>query len=100
MDYNWGRVDNAIVFASDSSLEAIEGWLDRTFGERCKFEFDKSTPGQLGVDIRSEKWIELYAVDVHRGDFESFLSFYASENAKLLLDKHQPRVLGILIENR
>lgn len=100
LDYNWGRVDNAIVFASDSSLEAIEGWLDRTFGEQFKVEFDNSTPGQLGVDFRSEKWIEVYAVDVHRGDFESFLSFYASENAKLLLDKHQPRVLGILIENR
>src|SRR5262249_40792252 len=51
LEYNWGRVENAIVFASDAEFKQLPSWFTATFGKRFKLLDENGEPGTMHVSF-------------------------------------------------
>ncbi|WP_425617449.1 WG repeat-containing protein [Anatilimnocola sp. NA78] len=101
LEYNWQGVANSIVFVADESLAAFRSWLGQLSGTEFSFSDESEDPTALNINFSTAQFSgSVHAVDVQSGDVESFLSFYSSKNMRHLLNKHQPSVMGILIQDR
>lgn len=101
LEYNWQRVQNAIVFASSEPIESLEPWFRKQFGGRFRLSVSEDEEGQIAIYFYGDELMgSFHAADTNGENAEGFLSFYASKNMKLLLKLHQPRVVGILIHDR
>src|SRR5204863_383932 len=101
LEYNWQRVENSIVFASDDTFNSLEAWFHKSFEGRFKLLKTSNEPGKISVSFYGEeKTGSFHAVDCQSDEVEGFLGFYASKNMKQLEEKHRAKVLGILILDR
>jgi len=101
LEYNWQGVENAIVFASNEPFCLLQPWFTKKFGRRIKLLNENETPGQLHISFFGDELSgSFHAVDARGENVEGFIGFYASDNMKLLMERHRPAVLGILILNR
>jgi hypothetical protein len=49
LEYNWGGVANAIVFASSGPLDSVAPWLAERYGDFFEFSDDSTLPGSLDL---------------------------------------------------
>lgn len=101
LEYNWQRVENAIVFASIARFDSLRPWFTTSFGSHYKLLHADDETGVININFFGNEILgSFHAVDVTNDELDGFLGFYASKNMKLLLDKHRPKVVGILILDR
>ncbi len=99
-EYNWHGVENAIVFASNAPFDSLQPWFSKKFGRRFRLVDYSDGPGQIDISFYGDELSgSFHAVDVSE-NVEGFIGFYASDNMKLLMERHRPAVLGILKLNR
>lgn len=101
LDYNWDGVKNAIVFVSNESIKTLRSWFKQTFGKQVKIFGDVVENGKLSLDFSSDSLLgSFYAMDMKSDEADYFVEYYTSKNMRLLLQKHNPAVVGILILQR
>ena len=99
LEYNWQGVENAIVFASNTRFESLPSWFTEAFANRYEVIDDSDEPGQIDIRFSGDNLSgSLHAIDATSDEtVEGFIGFYASKNMELLMERHEPIVLGILI---
>ena len=101
LEYNWQGVENAIVFASNDAFDSLQPWFTQKFWKRFKLLDENGEPGQVDISFFGEDLSgSFHVVDAKGENLQGFIGFYASRNMKLLMERHKPAVLGILIMNR
>jgi hypothetical protein len=98
LDFRRTDAVNAIIFATSDSLDAIGPWLNEAFGDRFGIWDDSPLPDNLVFDLCSEGIsVKLQVCDATGEEAGDFASYHASDDLIMLLEKHQPSVIGLLL---
>jgi hypothetical protein len=102
LEYNWERVENAIVFASNARFDSLMHWLKKQFANQFKLLLHADDPpGCINIDFSSEEFSgSFHAAATASESAAGFMDFYSSSNMRQLRAKHAPAVVGILIQDR
>lgn len=98
LDFRRNDGVNAIIFATTDSLEEIGPWLNEAFGDRFGIWDDSPLPDNLVFDLCCEGIaVKLHVCDATSGGAEDFADYHASDDLIMLLEKHQPAAIGLLL---
>jgi hypothetical protein len=101
LEYNWDRVENAIVFATNAKFASLEPWFIKQFAKNFEVHASCDLPGTCSISFSGEEVHgSFHAVDAACENADGFMDFYSSSNMRLLKSKHEPTVVGILIQDR
>jgi hypothetical protein len=101
LDYNWGTIRNAIVFASDVSWEKLLIWYEQQLASEYEVRRDPSSPpGCVTLDLFREGFVgSLHATHGESDDARGFIEFYGSKDLNGLRNRYPNAICGVLIQD-